>query len=126
MSEQRGHVSIKGERSMSQGFVAQYASLAAMQVPGVLSLATGAIVSLKEALGGAHEGKGVKVSFTREDGSFVSIDVYIIVSFGYILPDLAWEVQEKIKEDVECFTGLTVNAVNVQVMGLQAEEEEIS
>ena len=43
---------------MSQGFVAQYAAEAAMQVSGVAGLASSNVISLKEAIGVEHEGKG--------------------------------------------------------------------
>lgn len=123
MADYTENISIKGERSLSQGFIAQYAAEAALQVPGVAKLDTGVIVSLKEVLGGEHDGKGVKVSFSREDAGFVNIDVYPIMCYGYILPDVAWQVQEQIKEDVEMYTGLLVNEVNVQVMGIVQEED---
>ena len=38
--------SIKGDRSMTQGFVAQYASEAALQIDGVLSLVPSFAVAL--------------------------------------------------------------------------------
>ena len=53
--------SIKGDRSMTQGFVAQYASEAALQINGVLSLVPSFAVALKEKAGVVHEGKGVRV-----------------------------------------------------------------
>ena len=55
--------SIKGDRSMTQGFVAQYASEAALQIDGVLSLVPSFAVALKEKAGVVHEGKGVRVVF---------------------------------------------------------------
>ncbi len=115
------YTSIKGERSLSQGFIAQYAAEAAMQVSGVASLDSGLVVSLKEAFGAEHYGKGVRVRFDRSDSAIVNIDVYPIMYYGCILPDVAWEVQERIKSDVEEFTGLLVNEVNVQVMGVIEE-----
>lgn len=111
-------ISIKGERSLSQGFVAQYAAEAAIQVEGVDSLQTGVIVSLKEAFGGEHAAKGVRVHFMRDDPDFVSIEVYPIVVYGYVLPDIAWQIQDMVKKEVERYTGLSVNEVNVQVMGI--------
>ena len=43
--------SIKGDRSMTQGFVAQYASEAALQIDGVVSLVPSFAVALKEKAG---------------------------------------------------------------------------
>lgn len=124
MPENGEKISVKGERSLSQGFIAQYSAEAAMQVPGVAGLETGVIVSLKEVLGGEHNGKGVRVRFQGENADFVQIDVFPLMFYGYRLPDVAWQVQEQVKEGVERFTGLPVNEVNVQVMGIVREEEE--
>ncbi len=110
--------SIKGERSMSQGFIAQYAAEAALQIDGVDSLDSGVLVNLKEALGVEHEGRGVKVEFGPDKSEFVTIIIYPICKFGYVLPEIAWNIQEKVKEDVELYTGLVVNFVHVQVMGV--------
>lgn len=118
-------LTIKGERAMSQGFIAQYAAEAALRTDGVESLDTGVIVSLKEALGGEHEGRGVRVTFGTGGSELVTITVYPIVQYGYILPEVAWNIQEKVKQDVERFTGLIVDAVNVEVMGVVAAPDEL-
>lgn len=115
--------SIKGERTMSRGFVAQYAAEAAMQASGVAALDTSAIVSLKEAIGADHEGKGVRVFFREEGEDSVTITVYPIVYFGNIIPEVAWSIQERVKADVEKYTGLAVEAVHVHVKGVITREE---
>ena len=65
MGENLVSESIKGERSMSQGFVAQYAAEAALRTEGVARLTTSVPVVLKESLGFAHEGKVCSSSFQR-------------------------------------------------------------
>lgn len=114
--------SLKGERTMSRGFVAQYAAEAAMQADGVAALDTSTIVSFKEALGADHEGKGVRVAFREDRKDSVTITVYPIVYFGYIIPEVAWTVQERVKDDVEKYTGLAVEAVHVHVKGVVTRE----
>jgi uncharacterized alkaline shock family protein YloU len=115
--------SIKGERTMSRGFVAQYAAEAAMQTPGVAGLDTSSVISIKEAIGVEHEGKGVKVDFHEGNDEMVSITVYPIVYFGNIIPEVAWSLQEQVKSDVEKYTGLIVEAVHVHVKGVITREE---
>lgn len=118
------NTSIKGERVMSRTFIAQYAAEATLQIDGVSGLDTGILVSLKEVISGEHEGKGVKVEFGPDNSEFVTITVYPLVYYGYILPELAWSIQEKVKADVERFTGMVVDAVNVEIMGVISREEE--
>ncbi len=116
--------SIKGERTMSRGFVAQYAAEAAMQTPGVAGLETSAAASIKESIGVEHEGKGVKVVFHEGSEEIVGITVYPIIFYGNIIPEVAWSLQEQVKSDVEKYTGLIVETVNVHVKGVIAREED--
>lgn len=108
---------------MAQGFVAQYAAEAAMQTPGVASLDTSSLVSFKEAIGVEHEGKGVKVVFHDDSEEMVTITVFPVIYFGNIIPEVAWSIQERVKADVEKYTGLIVDAVHVHVKGVITREE---
>ncbi len=120
----RQQFSIKGERMMSQGFIAQYAAEAALHTEGVKRLNTGVVSSLKEAIGLAAEGSGVRVSFRGGESDDVIITVYLDVLYGHVMPEVAWSVQERVKRDVERFTGLNVDAVNVHVMRVIDESNE--
>ena len=115
--------SIKGDRSMTQGFVAQYAAEAALRIDGVVSLVPSFAVALKEKAGVVHEGKGVRVVFDENDDNIVSITCYPVISYGKIIPEVAWLIQEKVKGDVEKFTGLNVDTVDVYVCGVSDIEE---
>jgi uncharacterized alkaline shock family protein YloU len=53
----------------------------------------------------------------------VTITVFPIVYFGNIIPEVAWAIQERVKADVEKYTGLIVDAVNVHVKGVITREE---
>ena len=114
--------SIKGDRSMTQGFVAQYAAEAALRIDGVVSLVPSFAVALKEKAGVVHEGKGVRVVFDENDDNTVSITCYPFISYGKIIPEVAWLIQEKVKGDVEKFTGLNVDTVDVYVCGVSDTE----
>ena len=115
--------SIKGDRSMTQGFVAQYAAEAALRIDGVVSLVPSFAVALKEKAGVVHEGKGVRVVFDENDDNTVSITCYPVISYGKIIPEVAWLIQEKVKGDVEKFTGLNVDTVDVYVCGVSDIED---
>ncbi len=123
MSENKQSETIKGERTMSKGFIAQYAAEAALQTKGVARLMPSPGVAIKESLGVLHEGKGVSVVFHENDDGFVSITVYPIIYYGMIIPEVAWSIQERVKADVERFTGLVVETVDVHVCGVITREE---
>jgi len=116
--------SVRGERSMSQGFVAQYAAEAALSSPGVAALDSSGIIAVKESMGVEHEGKGVQVYFHDDNEGLVTITVYPVVYYGNIMPEVAWKIQERVKADVERYTGLAVEQVNVHIKGIIPPEKE--
>ena len=52
------------------------------------------------------------------------IDVNIIVEYGVRIPDVAFEIQNKVKKSVEEKTGLKVSGVNVHIQGVKTEINE--
>ena len=124
MNENTVTESIKGDRSMTQGFVAQYAAEAASQIDGVVELVPSFAVALKEKAGVVHEGKGIRVVFGQSQNDIASITVYPVVLYGKIIPEVAWSIQERVKTDVEKFTGLSVGTVDVYVCGVRKQEDE--
>ncbi len=55
----------------------------------------------------------------------VDIDLNIIVDFGIKIPDVAWQIQENVKNAVETMTGLEVKEVNIHVTGVNIPSESI-
>ena len=45
----------------------------------------------------------------------------IIVDYGVRIPDIAFDIQNRVKSAVEGMTGLKVTAVNVHVQGVNTE-----
>ena len=64
-----------------------------------------------------RKSSGIKASVEQSDGT-IAIDAYVLVRYGQRIPDLAWDVQEKIKDNLERYTGYDVKAVNVNVQGV--------
>lgn len=122
MSEQN-QTAAKGQRTMSQGFIAQYAAEAAMQISGVARLDAGGAAAIKAAFGYDHEGLGVQVFFREDSDNFINITVYPVIYFGQIVPEVAWNIQENVKADVEKYTGLVVDSVDVYVKDVIMQEE---
>lgn len=111
-----------GKVNISDEVVATISGIAAMEIEGVFSMAGGALDAISEKLGAKKSPqKGVKVSITPEGAV---IDLYIIVQFGVRIPELAWDVQENVKNSVETMTGIDVAKVNVRVDGVNFEKEK--
>ena len=77
---------------------------------------------ISEVLSGKKNlSKGIKVDAGEKE---VKIDVNIIVEYGSRIPDVAFEIQNRVKKSVENMTGLKVSEVNVHVQGVRKEKEE--
>ena len=105
--------------------VATIAGKAAMEVNGVHSMFGGLAGGISEVFGKKTYTKGIKVD-NGEKG--LKIDVNIIVEYGARIPDVAYEIQNKVKKAIENMTGLTIEEVNVHVQGVNTEiqKKEIS
>ncbi|MBP8820368.1 MAG: Asp23/Gls24 family envelope stress response protein [Syntrophomonadaceae bacterium] len=99
--------------------VATVAGLAAADVEGVSSMSGGWGTDLAEKLGRKNYGKGIKVEVIEEQ---TKIEIFIVVEFGYQIPDVAETVQKEVKMAVETMTGLTVSAVNVHIVGVSMKK----
>ena len=104
-----GHVTISDE------VVATIASIAAKSTEGVYGMVNTITGGFAEFLGMKNPSKGVKVQIADRD---VKIDMSVIVEYGVKIPDVAWEIQDKVKSEVEAMTGLNVAAVNVSIDGV--------
>lgn len=107
--DQEGNVCISNE------VVATIASIAAKSIDGVAGMFGSLTGGFAELLGKKNPSKGVKVTITDKD---VKIDMSVVVEYGVKIPDVAWEIQDKTKNEVEAMTGLNVVAVNVNVEGV--------
>ena len=95
------------------------ASLAAQEVPGVVSMSGGLTDGINRFLGKENASKGVRLKF---EGKTVNASIYLNVEYGYCIPEIALEVQEKVKEAVEAMTGYEVQFVDVNVEGVAKRE----
>ena len=96
--------------------VAVIAGVAVSEVPGVASMSGGFAGGISEVLSGKKNlSKGIKVDAGDKE---VKIDVNIIVEYGSRIPDVAFEIQNRVKKSVESMTGFKVEEVNVHVQGV--------
>lgn len=109
-----------GTIKITDEVVAIIAGIAAMEVPGVTSMSGGIAGGIAEALGRKNLSKGVKVEVGEKEAA---IDLFIIVEYGYRIPEVAWNIQERVKNAVEDMTGLNVVEVNIHIQGVNIEKE---
>ena len=107
---------------ISNDVVAVIAGVAVSEVRGVASMQGGFAGGITEVLSGKKNlAKGIKVEVENEKAK---IDVNIIVEYGTRIPDVAFEIQNRVKKSVENMTGLKVTEVNVHVQGVSIETDK--
>ena len=102
-----------GEVKISADVIATIAGLAAVEIEGVVTT-----TSLTDKL---LKNNGVKVVLEEDE---VTLDIMMVVDYGVSIPDVAFKVQENIKNTVETMTGLKVSQVNIHVQGISIKKEK--
>ena len=116
MGEDRKTFKIKdgnlGEVKIADEVVAIIAGLAATEVEGVGSMAGNITNELVSKLGMKNLSKGVKVDVTE---NHVSVDLSLNIRYGFNIPSVSEQVQEKVSAAIENMTGLEVSVVNIRI-----------
>lgn len=124
MSESREYVSRSDELGnihISEEVLAVIAAAAALEVEGVGSLAADLGTDLVEMLAGKKNlSKGVRLNV---NGESISVEISILIKYGYVVPDVAKKVQDAVYTAIENMSGLTLECVNVHVVGITFERD---
>ena len=116
------NVSADSSVVISEDVVSVIAGVAVSEVPGVVDTAGGFAGGISEVLSGKKKlSKGIKVEVGEKE---TKIDVNIIVEYGTRIPDVAFEIQNRVKKSVKEMTGLDVLEVNVHVQGVKTSIEQ--
>lgn len=117
MAEDRKGLKIKedglGEVQIAEEVITIIAGLAATEVEGVCSMGGNITKELVSRLGMKNLSKGVRVKVTEEGK--IEVFVTINIAYGYAIPAVSGNVQEKVKAAIENMTGLEVSGVNVRI-----------
>lgn len=116
------NVEIATNLNISEDVIGIIAGLAASEVEGVAGMTLGFVDGINQILGSNKKySKGVKIEL---DGKKVTVDLYVNVTYGVRIPDVAWAAQNAVKTAVETMTGLEVSAVNINVQGISFDKKE--
>lgn len=124
--ENSGEVALESNTNIkiSDDVVSVIAGVAVSEVPGVAQMSGGFAGGISEVLSGKKNlAKGIKVETGEKE---TKIDVNIIVEYGVRIPDVAFEIQNKVKKTVENMTGLKVVEVNVHIQGVSTDNMGVS
>lgn len=108
-----------GKINISEEVIAIVAGFAAVESYGIVGMTARKIKEgFAELLGRENLTKGIDVKL-RDDQ--VIIDLYVVVSYGTKINQVAQNVMEKVRYNVENITGLTVQAINVNIQGVRVD-----
>lgn len=120
MEENTANYNEIGTVKIASDVVSIIATLAATEVNGVAAMSGGFTDDIAEKIGMRSSGKGIKVQVGETE---TAIDLFILVDYGFRIPEVAVEVQEKVKKAVETMTGLKVVEVNVHIQGINIQKD---
>lgn len=107
-----------GQVQIADDVIAVIAEIAALEVEGMVSVGQGK-ADIVQTIRGKKASRGIKVEVGEEQ---VAVDIAAVMQYGIKIQDVCLEVQEKVKNSIETMTGLSVESVNVHVVGVQFEK----
>lgn len=109
-----------GEVVLSEEVLANIAGISAVECYGLVGMASRKLKDgINEMLKKEDLRKGVEIKIFEDR---LVIELYVIVSYGLKISEVAHNVMEKVKYSVEHLTGLEVHEVNVNVKGVRVQD----
>ncbi|WP_313798715.1 Asp23/Gls24 family envelope stress response protein [Cytobacillus sp.] len=107
-----------GQIDISNDVIATLAGGAAVDCYGIVGMASKQQIrdGLTEILRKENFTRGVIV---RQENDEIHIDMYIIVSYGTKISEIAHNVQSKVKYTLNQTVGLAIESVNIYVQGVR-------
>lgn len=110
-----------GEVRIADDVVGNIAGIAATEIEGVAGTVGNMTKELMSRMGLRTQSKGVKVVI---DSGVVTVDLALIMKYGYNIPVTSKHVQERVKTAIENMTGLKVSNVGIRIVGIDMSNEE--
>lgn len=118
MAENKEYISREeelGNINISEEVLSAIAAAAALEVEGIAGLGTGIGADVAAMVNRKSLTRSVRLDMENDE---VSVGIAVLVKYGYVVPDVAKEVQEAVKSAMENTSGLNVVCVNVTVSGV--------
>ena len=103
---------VQGQLKVSKEVILTITKNAVLAVDGVCSIANAKKKMLKGMFFSKTDFESIKIDFVNDT---VEISVYIFVDPGAKVKSVAEQVQNRVKNEVQSMTGVTVSKVNVTI-----------
>lgn len=106
-----------GRITVTEEAIAQVAGFTALECYGIVDLVSKKMSdNLADLFNKRRISRGVKV---LTNGDRIFIDLYVIIKYGVSIDAVAESLKKSVKYDVERFTSMVVDTVNVNVVGVK-------
>jgi uncharacterized alkaline shock family protein YloU len=95
--------------------IASVVGIAAAEVTGVKGVSRGAWIRFLELMGV----KVTKIGIDIDHDSNVSVDLPLVIKYGYHVTEVANKVQENVRQAVEKATNLSVKDINISIKSIE-------
>lgn len=110
-----------GAVQIHNNVIATIVRLAALKVPGVVEMSGTFVDGLAGMIGKKAGDRGIRVDIAE---NAVQLELHVVLEFGVRIPQVAWQIQNEVRQAVEQMTGKSVKAVNVVVQSLRLRGEK--
>ena len=110
----------KGKITFNDNIIFSVINLATKEIAGVSSINTKYGGILRKWFTKNYV-DGVKISYLNNS---MIVDVYINVFFGYNVSEIAYRVQENIKNSIASMIDINIDKINVHVIGVDFSKSE--
>ena len=111
----------KGKITCNRKILLSIISLATKEINGVSALQDCFSMKLKRIFT-RSDNTGVKIKFSTNGQ--LTIDVYIRVYNGNNVPEIAYKVQDNIKNNISSMVDMRVSKINIHVVGVDFKSDE--
>ncbi|MCJ7657211.1 MAG: Asp23/Gls24 family envelope stress response protein [Candidatus Atribacteria bacterium] len=112
-----------GEISVTKETIGSIVSLNLADVKGVVGSRRSIIKEITDMLrGDTSENEIEEASRTIKveiKDNKPLINLYIIIKYGVRIPDIAWDIQNRVKENLMKKLGININEIDIHVQGIQ-------
>jgi uncharacterized alkaline shock family protein YloU len=112
-----------GEITITKETIEYMVSLNLADVKGVVGSRKTIIKEITDMLSGDTDGNELDISSRTikveiKDNKPL-INLYIIIKYGVRIPDIAWEIQSRIKENIMQKLAINITEIDIHIQGIQ-------
>lgn len=115
MQREETHTDL-GVVKIHKNVIASIASIAALEIEGVKRIGGDLKSGIIELIGKKYL-SSVRVEINKNEE--VSVEIPIVVKYGYNVPEIANSAQENVRNNLEKMTNLAVKEININVQGIE-------